>query len=144
MNEKVQKLLLTHPHNTDKEKRDLIDKICMYVDYRDNECIGCPFAENASAWCNHKHTSSLSKEELDHILFTFGLHENMYDRIRRMTPEEMRAFVYWVYLNGNRDGATNSCDTPGAYFCGAMLNKDAREVMPNDKVEDLRNSFKEE
>lgn len=143
MNEKIQKLLLTHPHNTDEEKRNLVEKICYCVDYRDG-CIDCPFANDESAWCNHKHASNLSKEELDHILFTFGLKETMYDRIRRMTPEEMKTFVYWVYLNGNRDGATNCCDSPRAYFGGAMLNKDAREVMPNDNVKNLWDNFKEE
>ena len=142
MNEKVQKLLLTHPHNTDKEKQNLINKICSCVDYRDN-CIDCPFAEDNSAWCNRKHTYNLSKEELDHVLFTFGLHETMYDRIKRMTPDEMRQFIYWVYRNGNEDGKTNSCDSPGAYFGGAMLHKDVREVMPNNKVEELWDSFEE-
>ena len=67
--------------------------------------------------------------------------ETMYARIKRMTPEEMKEFIYWVYLNGNEDGKTNSCDSPGSYFAEAMLTKSATEVMPNNKVEDLWDDF---
>lgn len=69
--------------------------------------------------------------------------ETMYERIKRMTPEEMREFVYWVYLNGNKDGQIGLEDSPGccSYFGGAMLLKDAREIMPNDTSEDLWDNF---
>lgn len=30
--------------------------------------------------------------------------ENMYERIKRMSEEEMRKFIYLVYLCGNEDG----------------------------------------
>ena len=70
--------------------------------------------------------------------------ETMYKRIKRMTPEQMREFVYWVYLCGNRDGANNLEDSPGysSYFGGGMLLKDAKEVMPNDTTKDLLDNFK--
>ena len=69
--------------------------------------------------------------------------ETMYERIKRMTPEEMRQFVYWVYLCGNRDGQKNLEDSPGSYFGGYMLNMNAKQVMPNDNVNDLWDNFKE-
>lgn len=71
--------------------------------------------------------------------------ETMYNRIKRMTPEEMREFIYWVYICGNRDGEQNLEDSPGccSYFGGAMLLKNASEVMPNDCTGDLWDNFKE-
>ena len=70
--------------------------------------------------------------------------ETMYDRIKRMDPDEMRQFIHWVYLNGNEDGKTLACDdSPCSYFGGAMLNMDTKEVMPNDKVDDLWDNFDE-
>ena len=67
----------------------------------------------------------------------------MYERIKRMTPAEMDNFVYWVYLCGNRDGAKGLEDSPGGYFGGHMLDMDAKQVMPNDNVNDLWDNFKE-
>ena len=63
--------------------------------------------------------------------------ETMYERIKRMSKEEMRDFIYWVYMNGNEDGKENCCDTYGnhTYFGGYMLDKDADDVMP--KVREL-------
>lgn len=57
---------------------------------------------------------------------------NMYMRIKNMSVEEMRDFIYWVYKNGNADGAENLCDdySWSSYFGGAMLCKDADDVMP--------------
>lgn len=70
--------------------------------------------------------------------------ETMYERIKRMTPDEMRQFIHWVYLNGNEDGKELACDdSPCSYFGGAMLNLDVKEVMPNDKVDDLWDNFEE-
>lgn len=67
---------------------------------------------------------------------------NMHERIKAMTQEEMREFIYWVYMNGNKDGEMNLCDSPAAsYFGGAMLEYDAKEVMPNDNVNDLWDNF---
>jgi len=37
---------------------------------------------------------------------------NMYDRIKFMTQDEMREFIYWVYMNGNQDGQMQLCDSP--------------------------------
>ena len=63
--------------------------------------------------------------------------KNMYERIKDMTKEEMKEFIYMVYLAGNNDGKNNMCDSPSGYFGGAMLEKNASELMPNDKVDDL-------
>jgi hypothetical protein len=69
--------------------------------------------------------------------------ETMYERIKRMTMDEMREFIYWVYLNGNEDGEVGCCDSSGygSYFGGYMLTIDAVEVMPNDIVDDLWDNF---
>lgn len=71
--------------------------------------------------------------------------ETMYERIKRMTFEEMREFIYWVYQNGNRDGQNNLEDSPYiSYFGGMMLEKEAKEVMPNDDVKnDLWDLFEQ-
>lgn len=69
--------------------------------------------------------------------------ETMYDRIKRMTKEEMRQFVYWAYLCGNRDGAKNLEDSPNSYFGGHMLNLEAKTVMPSDDINDLWDTFEE-
>lgn len=63
--------------------------------------------------------------------------ETMYERIKRMTKEEMQNFIYWVYKNGNEDGRENCCDDYGnhTYFGGHILDKDADDVMP--KVQEL-------
>ena len=54
----------------------------------------------------------------------------MYEFIKDMSMEEMQRFIYWVYMNGINDGKENFCDTYGnSYFGGAMLTKDAKEVM---------------
>lgn len=63
--------------------------------------------------------------------------ENMYERIKRMTEDEMRCFIYWVYLMGNEDGYAQCCDSEGGYFGGYMLTLDREEVMPNDSISDL-------
>lgn len=68
--------------------------------------------------------------------------ETMYERIKRMSESEMREFVYFVYLCGNRDAEDNYEDSPSGYFGGYMLTKEAKEVMPNDNVKDLWNAFK--
>lgn len=67
--------------------------------------------------------------------------ETMYDRIKRMSLGEMKDFIYWVYLNGNKDGEEHMCDSGGfgTYFGGFMLTMPVSEVMPNDNVEDLWN-----
>lgn len=68
----------------------------------------------------------------------------MYERIKNMTMEEMRHFVYWVYMNGYEDGKRYFCggDKNCSYFCSSMLDLPVRRVMPNDNVEeDLWNSF---
>ena len=71
--------------------------------------------------------------------------ETMYERIKRMSASEMESFVYWVYMNGNKDGKDGYCDSPGksSFFGGYMLTKEAESIMPNDSVEDLWKSFEE-
>lgn len=59
------------------------------------------------------------------------MNETMYDRIKRMTQEEMRTFLYWVYLNGVRDGEDLREDGLGGYFGGYVLTEYAEELMPN-------------
>lgn len=69
--------------------------------------------------------------------------ETMYERIKRMSEEEMREFVYFVYLCGNRDAKDHYCDSKGSgYFGGKMLTKQAKEVMPHDNVQDLWDALK--
>lgn len=67
--------------------------------------------------------------------------ETMYERIKRMTEDEMRNFVYWVYLNGNEDGKLHCCDSETGYFGGYMLTKLVHEVMPHDSIDDLWDNF---
>lgn len=67
--------------------------------------------------------------------------ETMYERIKRMTEEEMRQFIYWVYLNGNRDGWTECCDSESSYFGGYMLTLPANEVIPNGDVDSLMDTI---
>lgn len=71
--------------------------------------------------------------------------ETMYHRIKRMTPEEMQSFVYWVYKCGNEDGKMGLEDSPPdalpSYFGGAMLTYKAKQVMPHDNVNDLWDNF---
>lgn len=63
--------------------------------------------------------------------------ETMYDRIKNMSMEEMKCFVYWVYLMGNEDGWNQCCDSEGGYFGGHMITLDREEVMPSDSISDL-------
>lgn len=63
--------------------------------------------------------------------------KTMYERIKDMSEEEMKGFIYMVYLAGNNDGKNNMCDSPSGYFGGVMLNMDASEVMKNDDVNSL-------
>lgn len=68
--------------------------------------------------------------------------KTMYERIKNMTEEEMKEFIYMVYLAGNNDGKNNMCDSPSGYFGEAMLNMDTKELMSNDKVDDLWDRWK--
>ena len=68
---------------------------------------------------------------------------NMYERIKNMSLEEMKQFVYWVYSCGNMDGWDKCGDSPSGYFGGYMLTLPADEIMPNDATDDLWNTFDE-
>ena len=71
--------------------------------------------------------------------------ETMYDRIKRMSKEEMKKFIYLVYLCGNRDGIDMYCDSPEcSYFGGYMLTLNVTEVMPNNSVDDLYDTWLED
>ena len=63
--------------------------------------------------------------------------EIMYERIKRMSIDEMKDFVYWVYLMGNEDGWNQHCDSDGGYFGGHILTIDKTEIMPNNTTYDL-------
>lgn len=54
---------------------------------------------------------------------------NMYERVKEMTLEEMKAFVYWVYMNGNHDGQDGLQDCPAGYFGGYVLELPAEDVL---------------
>lgn len=69
--------------------------------------------------------------------------ETMYDRVKRMSYEEMRKFIYIVYLCGNEDGKEMMCDSPSfSYFGDGFLHIKVEDLMPNDDVEDLFESWK--
>lgn len=71
--------------------------------------------------------------------------ETMYERVKRMSQEEMKKFIYLVYLCGNRDGRDMYCDSPnGSYFGDYMLTLDASEVMPSHSVDDLYDTWLED
>ena len=63
--------------------------------------------------------------------------KTMYDRIKNMSMDEMKCFVYWVYLMGNEDGRHNRCDSESGYFAGHMISLDREDVMPTDSISDL-------
>lgn len=61
----------------------------------------------------------------------------MYEHIKNMSMKEMREFIYWVYMCGNKDGKENLCDTyDNSYFGGMMLTMRAESVI-NDMLEDF-------
>ena len=69
--------------------------------------------------------------------------ETMYERIKRMSEDEMRKFIYIVYLCGNEDGREMLCDSPdSSYFGDGFLRVNANVLMPNDEVDDLFKSWR--
>lgn len=71
--------------------------------------------------------------------------KTMYERIKSMTKEEMGQFIYWVYMNGNRDGKTGYCDDVSAFFGshGYLLNRPVYSIMPHNITDDLWDIFDE-
>lgn len=69
------------------------------------------------------------------------MEETMFERIKQMTNEETKEFVYWVYMCGNEDGRQGLCDSESGFFSGYVLNKQANELMPNDSTDDLWDNF---
>lgn len=57
------------------------------------------------------------------------MEQTMYERIKVMTMEEMKAFVYWVYRNDVIDGEMLSWDDESGYFGGYFLTLDAEDVI---------------
>jgi hypothetical protein len=54
---------------------------------------------------------------------------NMYEYIKTMSLEEMKAFIFWVYMNGNKDGNDGLCDDMSGYFGGYLLKLPASDVL---------------
>ena len=68
--------------------------------------------------------------------------ETLYDRIKRMDKHELAELIYVVYQAGVKDGEQNLCDSPAGFFgCGYFLNDNAKAWMPNDKPEDLYDTW---
>ena len=65
----------------------------------------------------------------------------MYERIKNMSLEEMKDFIYWVYKCGNEDGFNGGSDTESGYFGGYMLGLPVTEVMKNNSTDDLWELF---
>lgn len=61
----------------------------------------------------------------------------LYERIKDMTLEEMKNFIYWVYLCGNKDGAEGLQDCPSGYFGGYVLTLDAEKAIPGGEINSL-------
>ena len=58
---------------------------------------------------------------------------NMYERVKEMTLEEMKSFVYWVYRSGVLDGEMLSWDDESGYFGGHVLELPAEDVLAEMK-----------
>lgn len=58
--------------------------------------------------------------------------QTMYERVKEMTLEEMKAFVYWVYRNGVLDGEMLSWDDESGYFGGYVLELPAEDVLADN------------
>ena len=65
--------------------------------------------------------------------------EPMCDRIREMTNEELRNFIYWVYTQGKQDGRAGVSDSEKGFFGGAILAYSAGviEHMWNPEVREI-------
>lgn len=66
--------------------------------------------------------------------------ETMYDRIKSMTKDEMRKFIYWVYKAGVKDGENDTCDSANGFFGGHIIDMPAEELIPNG-LDDLWNAI---
>ena len=69
--------------------------------------------------------------------------KTMYDRIKEMTQEELREFIYWVYLMGNKDGGNGVADCDLGFFGGAILDYAVDKLMPNG-IADLWTKYESE
>lgn len=67
--------------------------------------------------------------------------ENIYERVKHMSMDEMKQFVYWIYRCGNKDGRNDREDSPSGYFGGHVLTLPVVELMPNDTIEDIWDKF---
>lgn len=62
---------------------------------------------------------------------------NLFEKVKTMSLDEMKTFMYWVYLCGNKDGAEDLQDSPSGYFGGYFLELDADDVIPYGDVNTL-------
>ena len=68
----------------------------------------------------------------------------VYDKLKNLTFEEMRSFVYWVYMNGVLDGSHDRADSWGGFFGGEFLEKEANNLPDNiDNLWDLYEEAKQ-
>lgn len=67
--------------------------------------------------------------------------KTVYDRIKNFTREEMRNFIYWVYMMGQADCERGLQDDESGYFGGAILDCDADNIPEN--VSELLNLLPE-
>lgn len=57
--------------------------------------------------------------------------KTVYDRIKEFSCEEMRDFIYWIYMMGQADCERGLQDDESGYFGGAILNYDANNIPEN-------------
>ena len=62
---------------------------------------------------------------------------SIYEKVKNMSLEEMKRFIYWVYINGVKDGQANSYDDESGYFGGHVLEQEANTVFPDGTVDSL-------
>ena len=62
---------------------------------------------------------------------------SVYEKVKNMSLEEMKKFIYWVYVNGVNDGRANSYDDESGYFGGRVLEYDSNIVFPDGTVDSL-------
>lgn len=87
---------------------------------------------------NDEELVSMYREDVKTLLC-----KNMYDRVKLMSMDEMKQFIYWVYRCGNKDGCNDCEDSPSGYFGGHLLTLPVEELMPNDTIEDIWDKFLE-
>ncbi len=62
---------------------------------------------------------------------------SVYEKVKNMSLEEMKKFIYWVYTNGVNAGKANLYDDKSGFFGGRVLEYDANIIFPDGTVESL-------